>query len=257
MLGALSTYTQGGYYYNADKVVNVTVGVISGISTVMLPRMTALISEGKKKESDDLFRLSLEGTALAGIALAFGIAAIANEFEPIFFGSGYEECIFLTIVLAPVLIIKAFSFTARYQYLIPHHRENSYTVSVILGAAVNLIANVLLIPRLGAMGAVIGTLLAELAACVWQFIALRKLIYLRKTMLRCLVYFTFGVLMFLAVRLVAQINFNIYVKILFEVFTGAVVYLTICIAYWHLTKNEIGTVMFGTVLHRSKKMEVT
>ena len=253
MLGALSTYTQGGYYYNADKVVNVTVGVISGISTVMLPRMTALISEGKKKESDDLFRLSLEGTALAGIALAFGIAAIANEFEPIFFGSGYEECIFLTIVLAPVLIIKAFSFTARYQYLIPHHRENSYTVSVILGAAVNLIANVLLIPRLGAMGAVIGTLLAELAACVWQFIALRKLIYLRKTMLRCLVYFTFGVLMFLAVRLVAQINFNIYVKILFEVFTGAVVYLTICIAYWHLTKNEIGTVMFGTVLHRSKK----
>lgn len=32
-------------------------------------------------------------------------------------------------VLAPVLIIKAFSFTARYQYLVPHHKEKSYTVS--------------------------------------------------------------------------------------------------------------------------------
>lgn len=252
MLGALSTYTQGGYYYNADKVVNVTVGVISGISTVMLPRMTALISEGKKKESDDLFRLSLEGTALAGIAMAYGIAAISNEFEPIFFGPGYEECILLTIVLAPVLIIKAFSFTARYQYLIPHHRENAYTVSVIIGAAVNLTANMLFIPRLGAMGAVIGTLLAEFAACTWQFIVVIKLISLRKTMLRCLIYFIFGMLMFSAVRLTAQININVYIKILFEIFTGMVVYLAACLVYWRIAKNNIGTIMFGSLFNHSR-----
>lgn len=254
MLGGLSTYAQSGYYYNADKVVNVTVGVISGISTVMLPRMSSLVSAGKKKESDDLFRLSLEGTALTGIAMAFGIAAIANEFEPIFFGPGYDECIQLTIVLAPVLIIKSFSFTARYQYLIPHHKEKSYTVSVIIGAAVNLVANLIMIPRLGAMGAVIGTLLAEFAACSWQFISVRKLISLRKTMLRCLVYFSFGILMFFTVRMVAQININVYVKIVFEVLTGILVYFATCLAYWSITKNDIGKVMFGSLLHRSRQV---
>jgi O-antigen/teichoic acid export membrane protein len=252
MLGGMSTYTQSGYYYNADKVVNVTVGVISGISTVMLPRMSSLISAGKKKESDDLFRLSLEGTALAGIALAFGIAAIANEFEPIFFGPGYEECILLTIVLAPVLIIKSFSFTARYQYLIPHHREKSYTASVILGAAVNLVANYLLIPRLGAMGAVMGTLLAEFAACVWQFASIRKLISLKSTIIRCAVYFAFGLIMFFAVRATALIQVNVYLKVVLEVLAGVMVYLLTCEAYWRITHNDIRQIMFGSLLRRKR-----
>lgn len=250
MLGTLSTYDQSGYYYNADKVVNVTMGVISGISTVMLPRMTSLISEGKKKESDDLFRLSLEGTAVAGIAMAFGIAAIANEFEPIFFGPGYDECILLTIVLAPVLIIKSFSFTARYQYLIPHHKEKSYTVSVVLGAIVNLIANMMLIPRLGAMGAVIGTLLAELVACLWQFIAIRTMISLKTTIARCIVYFLFGLLMFSGVRMVALLDMNIYIKVFIEVIVGILIYLLTCMIYWKITGNNIRHVMFGRFLHK-------
>lgn len=255
MLGALSSFTQSGYYYNADKVVNVTVGVISGISTVMLPRMTALISSGKKKESDELFKLSMEGTAIVGIAMAFGIAAIANEFEPVFFGPGYDECVLLTIVLAPVLIIKAFSFTARYQYLVPHHKEKSYTVSVIVGAFVNLIANSLLIPSYGAMGAVLGTLLAELSACVWQYLSIRKLISLEKTLVSCIAYLGFGLLMFLLVRLVATISINLYIKILLEVLTGVVAYFAFCEAYWRLTKSNIRKVMFGTVLSKIKKKD--
>lgn len=250
MLGTLSTYDQSGYYYNADKVVNITIGVISGISTVMLPRMTSLISEGKKRESDDLFRLSLEGTVLAGIAMAFGIAAIANEFEPIFFGPGFEECILLTIVLAPVLIVKSFSFTARYQYLIPHHKEKSYTVSVVLGAIVNLIANLILIPRLGAMGAVIGTLLAELIACLWQYLSIRKLISLKDTLLRCLMYFSFGILMFIAVRVVALLDMNIYMKVCLEVVVGVLIYLLTCMIYWKVTGNNIRYVMFGRIFRK-------
>lgn len=253
MLGAMSTFTQSGYYYNADKVVNVTVGVISGISTVMLPRMTALISSGKKKESDDLFKLSLEGTAIVGIAMAFGIAAIANEFEPIFFGPGYEECILLTVVLAPVLIIKAFSFTARYQYLIPHHKENSYTISVLIGAVVNLGANSLLIPSYGAMGAVLGTLCAELSACVWQYLSVRKTIILRKTMVSCIAYFIFGLLMFGAVRSVSLLKLNLYLKVVIEVLTGVVVYLLSCEVYWKLSGNEIRQVLFGSFISMLKK----
>lgn len=253
MLGAMSNFTQSGYYYNADKVVNVTVGVISGISTVMLPRMTALISSRKKKESDDLFRLSLEGTAIVGIAMAFGIAAIANEFEPIFFGPGYEECILLTIVLAPVLIIKSFSFTARYQYLIPHHKENSYTISVLVGAVVNLAANTLLIPSYGAMGAVWGTLCAELSACLWQYLSVRKAIALRKTMINCIAYFIFGLLMLGSVRLVSLLKLNLYLKVVIEVLTGAIVYLLSCEVYWKLSENSIRQVLFGSFISRLKE----
>lgn len=253
MLGAMSTFTQSGYYYNADKIVNVTVGVISGISTVMLPRMTALISSGKKKESDDLFKLSLEGTAMVAIAMAFGIAAIAKEFEPIFFGPGYEDCILLTVVLAPVLIIKSFSFTARYQYLVPHHQEDSYTISVLIGAVVNLVVNCLLIPSYGAMGAVLGTLCAELSACVWQYLSVIKTITLRKTMVNCISYFMFGLLMFGMVRLVSLLKLNLYLKIVIEVLTGVIVYLLSCEIFWKLSGNSICKVLFGSFISKFKR----
>ena len=50
MLGILSTYLQSGYYYNVDKVVNIPLGIIVGIGTVMLPRMSNLLSSNHYKE---------------------------------------------------------------------------------------------------------------------------------------------------------------------------------------------------------------
>ena len=46
--------------------------------------------------------------------------------------------------------------------------------TVTTGAVVNVILNVLLIPRMGAMGAVIGTLAAEMSVPTVQFLLLRK-----------------------------------------------------------------------------------
>ena len=252
MLGTLSNYRQSGYYYNADKIVNITVGIISGISTVMLPRMTSLISSGKKKESDALFKVSLEGTVIVGTAMAFGIAAIANEFEPLFFGPGYEECILLTIALAPVLIIKSFSFTARYQYLIPHNKEKEYIASVIAGVFVNLIANVLLIPGLGAMGAVLGTLLAELSACIWQYVAIGKYINIGQTLQKCAVYMFIGIIMFTFVRFVASIEVSIVIRIAIEIISGALLYAALCSIYWRVSGNMIYGYLFGTILNKHK-----
>ena len=250
MLGVLSDYTQSGFYYNADKIVNITVGIISGFSTVMLPRMTALISKGEIKASNELFRTSLEGTVLVGIAVSFGTAAIANEFEPFFFGPGFDECILLTIVLAPVLIIKSFSFTARYQYLVPHHKEKAYTISVVIGALVNLVFNFVLIPKYGAMGAVIGTLAAELAACIAQFYSMQGMISLNSTIKRIVIYFSFGILMLLGVRSVALLHIPIIPKIGLEIITGMFIMILLCELFWKITGNRLDKILVGSIIHR-------
>ena len=250
MLGVLSDYTQSGFYYNADKIVNITVGIISGFSTVMLPRMTALISKGEIKASNELFRTSLEGTVLVGIAVSFGTAAIANEFEPFFFGPGFDECILLTIVLAPVLIIKSFSFTARHQYLVPHHKEKAYTISVVIGALVNLVFNFVLIPKYGAMGAVIGTLAAELAACIAQFYSMQGMISLNSTIKRIVIYFSFGILMLLGVRSVALLHIPIIPKIGLEIITGMFIMILLCELFWKITGNRLDKILVGSIIHR-------
>ena len=169
MLGLLSTYKQVGYYYNADKIINIPIGILIGIGTVMLPRMTALNSNGLINEAKKLFLLSIELIVAVSSAMACGIFAISVEFTPLFFGSGYDECIRVIMMLSPILVIKGLSLVVRMQYLIPNQKEKIFIESVFWGAGINLIVNLLLIVRLGALGAAIGTMAAELVSCFLQY----------------------------------------------------------------------------------------
>ena len=143
MLGLLSTYKQVGYYYNADKIINIPIGILIGIGTVMLPRMTALNSNGLINEAKKLFLLSIELIVAVSSAMACGIFAISVEFTPLFFGSGYDECIRVIMMLSPILVIKGLSLVVRMQYLIPNQKEKIFIESVFWGAGINLIVNLL------------------------------------------------------------------------------------------------------------------
>lgn len=250
MLGILSDYEQSGYYYNADKIINIPLCVINGVGTVMLPRMTALYGKAQRDDGDKLFVKSLEGICIIGVAMAFGIAAIAKEFVPFFFGSGYETCVLLTIVLSPVLVIKGMSNTARIQYLIPLKMEKIFTNSVIIGAIVNLISNLILIPKYGALGAVIGTLLAELVSCIWQFLFMERTIKLKKCFCNSIWYLIFGIVMFLFVRFVALIFLPTIVKMVLEIVAGAFVFLILCVMYWKITKNDMWEILYRDCLSK-------
>ena len=239
MLGLLSTYKQVGYYYNADKIINIPIGILTGVGTVMLPRMTSLNKAGKLEEARKLFLLSIELIIVVAVAMACGISAISKEFTPFFFGKGYDECIRLIIALSPVLVIKGLSEIARMQYLIPNHKEKIFIESVFCGAGVNFVVNWFLISRLGALGAVIGTLVAELVSCVWQYIKMNKYISCLTTIFKSMIYVVFGVIMFTIVRVVALCFNGGIVALFFEVLAGIITYAVICLIYWKVTKNKI------------------
>ncbi|MBO4413911.1 MAG: flippase [Clostridia bacterium] len=254
MLGALSSYEQSGFYYNSDKVVQIPFTVVNGIGTVMLPRMSALLAEGRQKEADRMFMTTLEGVAAASIAVSCGIAAVANEFIPIFFGSGYDPCILITIVFTPILLVKGFAVIARTQYLIPMNMEKEFTKSVIGGAITNLILNLILIPPYGALGAAIATVIAELVACVMQFVALRgRKLGIGKLLLKTPFYAIIGFMMIGVVRLVSLINVPGIVKLIIEIVTGACFFGTVCLIYWAKTKNRFYEIFFGRILRKIRK----
>lgn len=250
MLGLMSNYKESGYYYNADKIINIPVNVLSGVGTVLLPRISNMIGENKREEASKLFRYSLEGVVLISVAISFGIAAVSKEFVPVFFGEGYDACVLLIVVLSPVLIIKGFSLSARYQYLIPYNKDVVFIKSVVLGAILNVIINLLLIPRLGALGAVIGTIVAELSACVYQFHIIKKEVALKVTILNCCFYMLFGGIMLGIVRLVAFIPLNTVVALFTEILCGGIVFVVFCIIYWKKTHSQMYIEVFGGLLRK-------
>ncbi len=254
MLGLLSNFEQSGFYYNSDKVVQIPLVIINGVGTVMLPRMSSLLAENQQEEADRLFMTTMEGIAVVCIALACGIAAVAKEFIPFFFGKGYDPCILITIVFSPILLIKGFSSIVRTQYLIPMKMEKEFTISVIGGAVVNLILNLLLIPRHGALGAAAATVIAELAACVLQFFSLRgRALGIGRLLLKTLQYLLIGLAMAALVRLTAQVQIGVVWKLVLEILVGAGFFTIACTVFWARSGNGMFDLFCRPILRRLKR----
>ena len=70
-------------------------------------------------------------------------------------------------VLKLVFIYFGFANVVRTQYVIPNKLDQIYVKSVFIGAIVNFLSNSLLIKNYYSIVAAIGTLLAEIAVCVY------------------------------------------------------------------------------------------
>ena len=95
--------------------------------------------------------------------------------EGIFFLSGdaYEGSILPMQIIMPTLILIGYTNIMGIQMLVPLGREKVVLYSEIAGAIVDLILNAILIPKLGASGAAIGTVAAEVVVWIVQFGALK------------------------------------------------------------------------------------
>lgn len=240
MLNMLSDDANSGYYYNADKLINIPLQLITGMSAVMLPRIANILQTEGNKKAMGLLTKSAELALFLTCSIAFGIGAVSDSFVPFFFGKGYEPCIMLIKVFVPVLIIKALSDFIRTQYLIPAGKDRIYTSAALGGAVSNIIVNYIMILRFGALGAVIGTLVAELTVLLIQIWGIRNEFSLRAIVGKNFIYIVFGMVMFTIVTILSKHSSGSGgIKVVLLITVGAAVYMFLCIYYWTVNRNSI------------------
>lgn len=232
MLEQLSNITQVGYYESAEKILNIPTGVITALGTVMLPRMSNLAAKGKTQESKKYIYNSIIFAMFLGAAMMFGIAGIAEDFVPVFLGREYMPCIILLRVMCPTIPFIAWANVIRTQYLIPNQEDRSYIISVIIGAVVNLVINILLIPQMDAMGAVIGTVCAEGSVCICQTMMVRKKLDIVKYLKNTMMYFFIGGIMLLTIMSIRNVSNHEIVVLVLEIVIGGAVYVVLSGMYF-------------------------
>ena len=241
MLDWLSTEENVGWYYASDKIVNIPLGLILAVSTVVMSRMSYVMNNEGKDRAVRLLEKSAELTVFLTSAVSFGVACIAVEFVPFFFGPGYEPCVNLLYMFLPVLLIKALGDIVRTQYMIPAKKDTLFIIAVIGGAVANVICNLLFIPKLGATGAVIGTLVAEATVLTIELSGCAREMNFVKIFAKQFPYIIIGAAMAVVVRLFAhavKLPKN-YLQIGAMVLVGAAVYLLLCVLLWLFKKNSI------------------
>lgn len=120
------------------------------------------------------------------------------------FGSGYEKVIPNIELIAPIIIFIGMTTVTGTQYLLPLGRQKEYTLSVIIGCAINVVLNGVLIVVLKSIGAAIATFVAELIILIVQLYYLRNDFDLKYIMSQFIKYSLFGLAMFCIVKYVSS-----------------------------------------------------
>lgn len=173
MLGFMTSDADVGYYNAAVKIKTILVSVVTSFGAVLLPRASYYVEQ---KRFDEFYRIT--GKAINFVLLAalpMGVYFMIYASEGICFLSGpeYSGSILAMQIIMPTLLFIGLSNISGIQILVPLGKEIIVLYSEIAGAVADLILNAILIPRMHATGAAIGTLVAEGVVLLVQYLALR------------------------------------------------------------------------------------
>lgn len=174
MLGFISTDAEVGYYAAATKMKMILVNTVTALGTVLLPRMSKYIADGKVREFTKMATKSFNFIFDISFPITIYFSVMAYAVIGFLAGDGYTNAIVPMQVITPTIVFISLSNITGMQILVPTKREKITTISTVTGAVVNLIVNALAIPSLGATGAALGTVIAEASVLIFQFVYLRK-----------------------------------------------------------------------------------
>lgn len=255
MVGSMSSKSELGYYENSEKILYCLRTAVLSVGTVMMPRITSMVSNGDNKQMEKYMKNSFDLIMWIAFAFSFGMASVAQKFSIIYWGEGYSSCGILLIGLSVALPICAIGNYFRMQVLIPHDMDKQFIIATIMGAIFNAIFNTLLIPNYGAVGAVYGTIIAEIVLCAGQVLFAKRIVKIKMYLLRIIPCFSIGLVMYYVVHVMdGFLDVSVF-SLLCEIIVGAMVYCTLGICFIYITNRNLVDEIFGKFVKRRRNVK--
>lgn len=150
-----------GIFSNSLQLNNIFITLITTVDMVLLPHMSKLYSQGDETEIVHTMKKTIHLQLYFTIALFFGILTVFDKLVPWFFGEKFLLINQVIPVFAILTIIVPLGMAVSRQYLMPIGKINAYNYSVVVGAIINIIANLCFLPFFGFWGVVAANILAE------------------------------------------------------------------------------------------------
>ena len=168
-------------YTNLDNVMlgfmktDVDVGLYA--AAVILPRLSYYIMEGKKEEFQGLIKKAYNFVIVIAFPLMLFTIFYAKDCLIFLSGNEFIGATLAMQIIAPTILLIGLSNLLGIQVLTPLNKEKQLVYSVVAGALVDLILNIIFIPKMGAAGASLGTLVAEFVVLTVQILYLKDLFF--------------------------------------------------------------------------------
>ena len=216
MLDVMEEHSTVAFYSYAQKIVNLIVIALIAITAVFLPRLSYYYQNDRDK-FNKLTKFGADTMIFISIPMCLGLCAVASPLVTVWLGDGYEKAAPCLIVLAFMIPLKCIGDIVCYQVMMCAGQEFYLMIAYFITLAVNFINNLLLIPRYGALGASVASLISEIVVFLIVLFAARKYQNYRLNVRNLVVVSISSILMFFAVA-----GFGFLVKIPWaQLFGGA------------------------------------
>ena len=165
MLGALSSTKDVGIYDQALKLLNILLTLVTSLGSVMLPRVSNLLSSGNQKAVNKLHEMSFLVYNLVIFPMIAGILIVNKDFVNFFLGQDFQDARYAIAIMVFRMFFIGWTNIMGIQILIPHNKNREFMLSTTIPAVFSVGLNLLLIPPLGYIGASIVSVATE--GLVW------------------------------------------------------------------------------------------
>ncbi|MCH5155405.1 MAG: oligosaccharide flippase family protein [Clostridiales bacterium] len=225
MIGAITkSNAENGYYEFAEKITKLPLTFLTSMNAIMESRIAYYYAQNDIEAAKALTAKSMNFSMMLAFPSTAGLIAIAKTFIPIYLGSGYEKCITLTYIFAPLTSIICFSNLLGSHYYTPFGKRVKSAIFLVCGAVVNVILNSFMILYFQSVGAAIASIVAEAVISALYILFARKFVHpilFAKTAVK---YFIAAAIMGVSVYFINAALPHTVWYLLLEVFIGGALY---------------------------------
>ena len=178
-LGFVHNDTQVGYYSTSVKLYSIMMAIFSGVTSVLMPRMSGLLAQNRLVEFKEMIKKTTKLLFSFTIPVVLLCVIFAPQIILIISGPGYEGAIGPMRIVMPLMLIIGYEQIQIWQCLTPLQKDKTLMKNAAIGAIVGVALNLILVPHYAAIGSAWTWVSAEVTILLLSQIALNKVIKMR------------------------------------------------------------------------------
>lgn len=165
-LGFVTNTDEVGYFTTATKLHTIVMAFLTSFASVLFPRMSSLLAEDKYEEYWNKINTSLQTIYLFSFPTVVFLLVAGPDVLNIIVGQGYEGAYLPLQIISPLVIIIGIEQVLVIQILMAMHQDRTVLKNSLIGALACLFLNILLTPRMGAIGSSIVWCISEIIVMI-------------------------------------------------------------------------------------------
>lgn len=225
MLDIFSGKDNIAFYKYGSSIARILLQVVNTFTMVLIPRISLLYKEGKMDEFNRLLSKAFTLIFLIAIPMIIGIQFTSSFLLCKIYGDAYVSSSYVLNILSGILLISPIGYLLGSRTLLVSGNERKMVIPVGIGAIVNVIGNLILIPFYFEIGAAVASLIGEIVVML-IYVFLGKKYFKLSNVLNDIFKISFSCIIMTALLIIIHISVkNDFLRCVLEIGLALTIYV--------------------------------